>query len=554
MADQELRELKADRDRFVAFAFAAADVLIETTREGIVRFVSGASSRLKDVRAETRQPQLPDYFHPDDAGAIHSCIQGLIARGRMEPVHVRALSRRDRPIQVKLGGCTLETAPDRFFFSLSFTLAMPDTDSELGYVSTATERYREALESGLDPKLSILLLEGLSKIKGAREPAEVHEFLARMRAVVRAYTLGGDAAEVFTEDAIALVHNMDLNDSALDQTVSDLAIKMFDEPLRVQTFTVDMDNQTLSSTDQARALTYAVRQFTRDDDPNRTVISLQESCQSIIGDAIGRVAELRRAIEKQDFTLVFQPIIDTEAKQVHHFEALSRFTSDRPTQELIQMAEQSGLVEDLDLVVLDMVIEGIRQRRRSGWIHTVAANVSARTVESTIYKDAILETLDNAKKYTSQLMLELTETVAIDDFEKLGDHLGALQKAGCRICIDDVGAGTTSFETLISLPADFMKLDGGLLSRAKEQKAARDAMGAIAEMCRSRRIPIIAEHIEDDASLDLVREMGITLGQGFHYGRPMADPENYIFNPDAFERRSAGGKRHKGTGDRETWG
>jgi len=200
------------------------------------------------------------------------------------------------------------------------------------------------------------------------------------------------------------------------------------------------------------------------------------------------------------------------------------------------------------------VIEAIRQRQRAGWQSTIAANVSARTIESGIYMEAVVDTLTTAEKYTAQLMLELTETVAIDDFALLGKHLDALRGTGCRICIDDVGAGTTSFETLISLPADFMKLDGGLLNRAKSDKAAKDAIGAIADMCRARNVPIIAEHIEDEEALELVRQVGITFGQGFFYGRPVADPENFELDPSVFDRHRRGGRPQRRTGDRETWG
>jgi len=547
------RDLKAERDRFVAFAFAAADVLIETDRAGNVLFCTGAISRLKAAAPDAVARRLSDFFHDDDAPIVEQYCEGLLTRKRLEPIHLRAETKRGRYIKVKLGGCLLETQPDRLFFTFSFTLS-PAGESDHRFVSAATERYREALESGLDPKLSVLVLEGLNKLVGSRDPAEVQDFLTRLRAVVRAYTLGGEAAEVFDDETMALVHTADLADGALDQAVNDLAVKVFDEPLKVQTFTIDMRQGALSSGDEARALTYAVRQLTRTNDPNRTVISLQECCQSIIADAMDRVAELRGAIDQRDFTLVYQPIVDVTQNKVHHFEALSRFTSDRPTQELIQMAEQSGLVEDLDLVVLDMVIEALRKAAQSGWQPCLAANISARTIESDIYKDAVLKAIKGAADVAAQLMVELTETVTIEDFGLLGEHLKAVQMTGCRVCIDDVGAGTTSFETVISLPADFMKLDGQLLNRARDDEQARQAVAAIVEMCRARDVPIIAEHIENEETLALARRFGIGLGQGFHYGRPIADPQSFTMPSGDDDGKSLTGRYARKKGGRETWG
>ena len=167
----------------------------------------------------------------------------------MEPVHVRALNREGRPVQVKLGGCGVDSAPDRFFFTISYTHLAPEGDLEPGYVLTATQRYKAALETGLDPKFSILMLEGLSKLNGQHDPEQINDFLARMRAIVRAYTLGGEAADVFENGAMTLVHSMDLDDSTLHQSINDLAVRVFDAPLAVETFTVDMTHNGFSGVD-----------------------------------------------------------------------------------------------------------------------------------------------------------------------------------------------------------------------------------------------------------------------------------------------------------------
>ena len=85
MLESDLKDLKADRDRFVAFAFAAADVLIETSREGNVRFLSGATSQLRHMGRPTETPLLRALFDVDDAPVVQACIEGLVARGEWNP-------------------------------------------------------------------------------------------------------------------------------------------------------------------------------------------------------------------------------------------------------------------------------------------------------------------------------------------------------------------------------------------------------------------------------------------------------------------------------------
>lgn len=552
-SDAELQGLKADRDRFVAFAFAAADILLETKSDGMISFASGAVSVLAlGKKLEAKSCTLGDIFHEDDALVTKRCVSDLAAFGRMDPVYLRVVSKNGGMLTAKLGGVKIATRPDSLFFTLS--IAGRSLNGKDGaFVEVATQRYRESLDSGLDPKLSVLVLNGLRRLKDTQEPEAIADFLSRMRAVIRAYALGGDAADIIADDRIGILHGEGVSDTCLMDTIDALSVKVFDEPMGVESFSVDIAPGILSTGDAARSLAYTVKKFANDAPKDVSVTSLQQSCQAMISETMERIVHLRHAIDDRDFSLVFQPIVDIKKYEIHHFEALSRFTSGHPTQDLIELAEESGLIEDLDLVVVQMVIEEIEKSNRQGKKTSLAANVSAKTLESTIFKDAFYTTVKASGDTAHSLMVELTETTAVDDFDRLAEHLQFVRDLGVRVCLDDVGSGNTSFQTLITLPADFIKMDGELVKKAIEDKAAMDAICAIIEMCEKRSLPVIAEHIEDTKTLALAERLGINFGQGFHYGRPAADHASYALPKETLGVASKKGfQSRKGSSD--SWG
>jgi EAL domain-containing protein (putative c-di-GMP-specific phosphodiesterase class I) len=121
---------------------------------------------------------------------------------------------------------------------------------------------------------------------------------------------------------------------------------------------------------------------------------------------------------------------------------------------------------------------------------------------------------------SKQILFEITETTAMSDLQRVDRILVTLRKAGYRICLDDFGAGASSFPYLQALTIDFAKIDGGYIARMRDSAKDRAILRAIVVMCRDLGVGVIAEMVERvDQARDLL-EMGIAYGQGYLFGRP----------------------------------
>jgi EAL domain-containing protein (putative c-di-GMP-specific phosphodiesterase class I) len=236
---------------------------------------------------------------------------------------------------------------------------------------------------------------------------------------------------------------------------------------------------------------------------------------------------MRRIIAERDFSLAFQPVLRLDGLQLHHHEVLLRLPETAPaafssTQGFVTLAERCGLSEALDTAVLEMALTIQEQRPDLA----VAVNVSGFSVQSTTFRDTALTMLRRRRCQGHGLLLELTETAEIDDMKAAATTLAELRRAGARICLDDFGAGAATLHYLRSFGVDFVKIDGSLVHGAEHNKQDRDLIGALVSLASGLGAEIVAEMIETPSQLDLMRMLGVRLGQGWLLGYPAPPPKN----------------------------
>jgi len=281
-----------------------------------------------------------------------------------------------------------------------------------------------------------------------------------------------------------------------------------------------LDSSGMTSDDAAKALAFALGNFaaveTKEFSPN----ALAQGFRTQVAETVHHMAQLKSALRSEKLEVAFQPILALGSLQLHHHEMLVRFQPDTSPAELIRFAEKIGMIEEIDLAMCRRAISILRDC--DGPKHDLAVNISGKSLDSDQFVGSLLALLAPHAKLAKQLLFEITESTAIQDLPRVERILLALRKNGHRICLDDFGAGASSFAYLQALSVDFVKIDGAFVSRMRDSAKDRAILKAMVALCRDLGVGVIAEMIEHVDQAHALMEMGIGYGQGYLFGRPSA--------------------------------
>ena len=234
-------------------------------------------------------------------------------------------------------------------------------------------------------------------------------------------------------------------------------------------------------------------------------------------------ARLRIAIAERAFTLAYQPLVDLRTGRITSYEALARWTDPLlgpvSPAEFIPIAEQSGLITAVSEILYRRALS-----EAANWPQDVALsfNVSAQQIHNASLALRTLAILAEHRFPPERLVLEMTETAVLTDVAHAATVIEQLQGAGIRFALDDFGVGYAGFSYLEKLTFDELKIDRSFVSGMKQDKRKRQIVKAIIEMCHSLDIRCVAEGIESEDELELVKALGCDTGQGYLLGRPGA--------------------------------
>ena len=180
------------------------------------------------------------------------------------------------------------------------------------------------------------------------------------------------------------------------------------------------------------------------------------------------------------------------------------------------MVEHFGLSEKLDLAVLSRVLD--LQGHDSSTL--IMVNVSGRSLTSKTFQAALIERLQSRPR----LVIEVTETARITDFDTAAETLERVRALGVGVCLDDFGAGYSSFQYLQELPVDCIKIDGRYTGAALNSRWERDVITQICAAARAMGIKTIAEKVETEEHATLMTDLGVVFGQGWLFGGIQVSP------------------------------
>lgn len=256
-------------------------------------------------------------------------------------------------------------------------------------------------------------------------------------------------------------------------------------------------------------------------------------------------SKLRRALQREDFVVHYQPIVAPSTGGLHAFEALVRWQdAERGVvgpNEFIPLAEDAGLIEAIGGWVLNEVCRQQRAWLDAGMASHVHVNVSPRQLRRPDFPSTVRDALDEQRLTPSMLTLEITESAAMLDAERANPIVRALHDLGVRLAIDDFGAGHSSLARLRDVPVQTLKIDQSFLRGVPDDRQAAAMITAIIELGTALGMVTVAEGVTTDAQRRFLVDGDCPLAQGFHFARPLtADDATRMLRESARGSRSGG--------------
>jgi EAL domain-containing protein (putative c-di-GMP-specific phosphodiesterase class I) len=240
--------------------------------------------------------------------------------------------------------------------------------------------------------------------------------------------------------------------------------------------------------------------------------------------------DLRTAVENGELELNYQPIIELETNRVTGMEALVRWNHPKHglilPDKFIPIAEEANLIVPIGSWVLK---EACRQGSR--WVNeyggefglSITVNLSIRQFQQSELVKIVAEMLNQSLLPPQCLILEITETLMIQNTEAMIEKLQALKDLGIRLAIDDFGTGYSSLSYLHRFPVDILKIDRSFIEKINQGKEGRAVARAIIMMGDSLNLRVIAEGIENAEQIVALKHLGCESGQGYYFSKPLAE-------------------------------
>jgi diguanylate cyclase (GGDEF)-like protein len=235
--------------------------------------------------------------------------------------------------------------------------------------------------------------------------------------------------------------------------------------------------------------------------------------------------DLREALEKEQFFLVYQPTFDLQNMSPTGVEALLRWNS--PARGVVQpddfvpLLEETGLITEIGGWVLREACQQGAAWRAAGYPIGMSVNVSARQLDSDEFVEVIQAALQSSGLEPGALTIEITETTIMRDAQETARRLAAVKELGVRIAIDDFGTGYSSLSHLQQFPVDALKIDRSFISRLTQSPEGETLIHTLVQLGKAMSIETLAEGIERSHELDLLKGEQCDSGQGFLFARPL---------------------------------
>jgi len=526
-----LEEIKKERERFVAFAFAAAEIFLEVDGSGKILFEGGAADRLGDETKKTLIGEnILDVIDDDDREVYKALITHLEHKGRIGPLPLRFLSAGTRTVALRVFALNMPDGDGRTFLALRAAplggggFGGQSVDSETGLLTrsafmdlAASTMAENAKSSGL--YMTAVEVAGLEEAQKKGGPKYMRLLLGRVAAHLKTLSIDGQSAGQIGEKHFAFLHKSKADGEQLSKTLQSVDNHI---GLKTTFSTMAVEGADISEDQILRTLSYILNEFCNN--PGEVDFdTLTSAYEGMAVQTQHRVTNIRHMIETGSFKMAFQPVVSLQTGDVHHNEVLSRFDGqieDRTPLEIIKFAEDVGIIEEFDIALCRKAIDYVRKMKKLGTPLKLGINLSGRTLDSDRFSSSLFDVLKDAKDIAHSLLLELTETSAVKNLEKVEAMLNDLKACNFQTCLDDFGSGASGYQYLRAFNVDFVKIDGQYVRDMSTPGYQPTFLLSIVRLCNDLGVKTIGEHVENRFQADFLRSLGVDFAQGFHFGKP----------------------------------
>tara|TARA_Y100001960_G_C14497231_1_gene739710 strand:- start:52 stop:882 length:831 start_codon:yes stop_codon:yes gene_type:complete len=234
---------------------------------------------------------------------------------------------------------------------------------------------------------------------------------------------------------------------------------------------------------------------------------------------------LRGALDNETFEMHFQPMMPKSDKDVVIFESLLRIRDENnnlgsPVY-FIEAAENFGLAQALDVSVIKRCIKHHKHLLEQNKNCMLSINISGLSLGDEVVLQALKDIVKQEKPDTSKIIIEVTETAAMRDENQAKRFVSELHALGFKFALDDFGSGYSSFYYLKNLDVDYIKIDGEFIKNLETSKEDRHFVKALADLAKGLDVKIIAEFVENQTHVNILKDLNIDYMQGYHVSKPI---------------------------------
>lgn len=535
--------LKEERDRFIAFAFASADMLIETKGDGTIIFVGGATQGAFGRRPDDLENTLLSELIIDDKEEQHKIselFKSLKSIQRVPRVELQMKGRDDESFLAELSAFKLKQEDDTLYISLCVVNEGGGIGGEIfrrdmysgllkkdSFIEETNKKLAEAKATGESVQMTLLDLPELKSLLDSLPTSASIELMSEISEYLRSKSLAGDTAATIDESTYSFAHDGSVSEAEVTKTIIQMTRKADPkgEGVAASAKTIDVDAGKLSSYDTANALLYTINQFSEKKE-GFDLDSLSDSYQEMLEETVDKIANFKTTIEGSDFEIAYQPIVDLRTGIIHHYEALIRIDDNKGFKnpfDFVTFGEQTGIIGELDLSMARRTLENLYDLNERRHKPLVAINLSGNSLSSNFFMDSFLRLLDKHPRVRRQMIIEVTESAKISDMDAANAFIQELRNEGNKCCLDDFGVGEASLDYLRRIHVDYVKIDGSYVRESVKTLRGRDMLRAMSALCKDMRMQTIGEYVEDTQIASMLWESGVGYGQGYLFGKPSTD-------------------------------
>lgn len=538
-----VEKLKAQRDRFIAFAFAGADLLLEVGEDDVIAYSAGAGEALHGLSdSDLTSKRLTEFIHAKDKKRFEDALLKLKNTGRLDHTVITMAGASGAVSKLRMAGIRLPQFPKSYHLVLSHipqvVASEPDrmlgeVDHKARFIEMVQQRLNEGNRLGKDYTLTLVDFSGndFSRL----EQSTTQSFMATVMDTLEEYSVRGASAGPLAPHSFGLVHDDKVPASMVQQRLNALAERFTGKSgggsaMKLHSATLDMDDSALSDDDITKAMTYIVNNFVRDS-TRFALKSLAEGAKVAVQDTLVRVRNFRSMVRGgEKLAFLYQPVVNLRTGAVLKYEAFSRITHNGsffvPSQ-IIPFATEVGLIGEFDVITVTKALGLLRNPGEVSPLASIAVNVSGHSLGNPAFYQSLFKVLEQNRQVLGRLVIEVTDAAEIYNLDEAKRLLARMRRLGARISLDDFGSGGAAFDLLRFLPVDFVKIDPALVQEARDPRG-RSVLKALTSLCHDLGIVTVGECVEDTAMVQILRDVNIDYAQGYYFAQPTVDAAKRI--------------------------